>query len=412
MSVREVWAMDTFRTALTPFLNLEESRRVHSVTKARGVPESVVDYISDAEIQSINAKGETLLHRAVQSGIGARDTLNIIKINFEHFKNADRFGNTALHRAVMSYAKHETLVCLIEKYPESVDTLNDEGFSPLHLMVRAHVYQMGLERDSDEHSMQTFREQVSTDKNFYENTVTEFRSFLQRHPDNPHHGSQMWFSMYDTLQFLLQVHTLSFCTRDKTGNTVLHYCVNSLEFDEIYMQVPGRCPSCCVLENEEGNTVLDLIVSVVNEDNLTENTYSEVSCMPLAYSHRLTTGEKVILLSKNILLACPDLLHRHFLRDDSTGSWDSILGACRECDGMAFFLVTMCNDLLFEKDSDGEMAFREMDILGIRNHSEPNYVDMAEKDVLKNKDKIIKTYLKAAQSFDRIQRERLNKRCA
>jgi len=411
MSVPEVWCTHDFRTALTPFLNLEESRRVHSVTHARNAAVSVVDYVADAQIQSINAKGETLLHRAVQQGIGARDARKIIKINFEHFKNVDHLGNTALHRAVMSYARHETLLYLIKKYPESVNTLNREGFSPLHLIVRAHMYQLGLERDSDEHSIDTFRQQVSKDERFYQNTMKEFGSFLQRHPDNPRHGSKMWFSMHDTLEYLLCKHTLSFCTGDGSGNTVLHYCVYCLEFAEIYMRVPERCPSCCVVENDEGNTVLDLLVSSIDDDELEEGDYSDISCMPVAYSHRLTTGEKVILLSKNIIVARPDLLHRTYLRDASTQSWDSILGACKNCDGMALFLVTTCNDLLFEKDSRGEMAFRDM-IFRTLFDGEPGYTDMPEKNVLKNKSNIIRAYLSRVERMDKTHRPSLDKRCA
>jgi len=103
-----------------------------------------------------------------------------------------------------------------------------------------------------------------------------------------------------------------------------------------------------------------MLVYAINEDELENDQYSTAMCMPEAYSYCLTTPENVILLSKNILEVCPELLHGRFLRDFQSGSWETILGACKECDGMAYFLVRMCADLLFRENSSGEMPFRDM----------------------------------------------------
>ena len=119
---------DDVKTSLVPFLDLDGSRLLHSVTRGRETFVSVVDYISNANIHSINAEGETLLHRAVKKGIGPRDASKIVERSPEIVKQVDQSGNTALHRAVMSYARNETLAYLITANPESVNTLNNEGY--------------------------------------------------------------------------------------------------------------------------------------------------------------------------------------------------------------------------------------------------------------------------------------------
>jgi len=402
---------DDFKTSLVPFLDLEGSRLLHSVTCGRDSFVSVVDYISNANIHSINAEGETLLHRAVKNGIGPRDAGKIVERSPEIVNKVDHFGNTALHRAVMSYARNETLAYLITANPESVNTLNNEGFSPLHLIVRAHLLHMEFERELDVWLLPAFMRQVSTDECFRLNTIRQIDSFVQRREDKFKNGSTMCFSMYDTLQFLLEHHPLSFSTRDMDGNTVLHYCARSLEFDSIYMLIPSRCSACCEVVNAKGRTVLDMLVYEINKDELENDQYSTTICMPEAHSHFLTTPENVILLSKNILVVCPALLHGRFLRDFQSGSWETILGACKECDGIAYFLVRMCADLLFEENSSGEMPFVDMTFC-VMAPQHNNYSEMNKSAVLANKPAIIRAYLEQAERMDNLYRPRLKMRCS
>jgi len=403
--------IDDIKTNLVPFLDLEGSRLLHSVTRGGDDFVSVVDYISNAHIHSINAEEETLLHRAVKNGIGQRDAQKIVERNPQSVKQVDHCGNTALHQAVMFYARNETLAYLIKANPESVNTGNNEGFSPLHLIVRAHLYHMQFERKLNISSLPVFRRQVSTDSCFRQNTITKLDSFLQCRPDNYKKGLTVWFSMYDTLQFILDYHPLSFSTRDKNGNTVLHYCARFLEFDGIYMQIPSRCSACCEEVNAKGRTVLDMLVYAISEDKLENDQYSTAMCMPEAHSHCLTTPENVILLSKNILVVCPALLHGRFLRDFQSGSWETIFGACKECDGMAYFLVRMCADLLFEENSSGEMPFVNM-MFCVMAPQHNDYSEMNKSALLANKPAIIHAYLEQAERMDNLYQPRLKMRCS
>jgi hypothetical protein len=361
--------------------------------------------MSNAQIHSINAEGETLLHRAVKNGIGQRDARKIVERNPQIVKQVDHFGNTALHQAVMFYARNETLSYLITANPESVNTLNNEGFSPLHLMVRAHLYHMQFERDFDVSSIDDFGEKVSEDLCFRQNTFMKLDSFLKRCPENYENGSIVWFSMHDTLRFLLDHYPMAFSQHDSSENTVLHYCARFMEFDDIYMSIPSRCSACCEVVNARGQTVLDMLVYAIYEDELEDDDYSTTMCMPEAYSYRLTTPEKMILLSKNILQVCPALLHGHFLQHIQSGSWETILGACKECDGMAYFLVQMCPDLLFHENSSGEMAFRDMMfcVMGPRNK---DFSRFNKSQVLANKPAIIRAYLEPAEHMYNLNRLR------
>jgi len=402
---------DGFKKNLVPFLDLDGSRLLHSVTRGRENFVSVVDYISNSKIHSINGEGETLLHRAVKKGIGPRDASKIVERSPEIVDKVDQSGNTALHRAVMSYARNETLAYLITANPKSVNTLNNEGYSPLHLIVRAHLYHMQFERELDVSFLPDFNRIVSSDQCFRQNTITKLDSFLQCRPENYKNGSIMWFSMFDTLKFILDNYPQSFSTCDADGNTVLHFCASCLEFDRIYMLIPSCCPASCDVVNAKGYTALDMLVYLISEHDLEHDDYSTTMCMPEAYSICLTTPEKVILLSKNILRVCPKLLNGCFVRDSADKSWESILGACKKCEGMAYFLVQMCPDLLFRENSKGEMPFPDMKfrvIAALQNNSS----SIIKILVLAKKTAIIHAYLESAKKKDDLYRPYLEKKCS
>jgi len=163
--------------------------------------------------------------------------------------------------------------------------------------------------------------------------------------------------------------------------------------------------------NAKGRTALDMLVYSISEHEFEDDEYSTTMCMPEAYSHCLTTPEKVILLSKNKLIACPTLLHGLFLQDFDCESWESILTACKECDGMAYFLVQTCPELLFRENSSGEMPFPDKMfrvIAALHN----DFGKMKKSVVLANKPAIIRAYLEKAKYTDDLNRPYLEKRCS
>jgi len=99
---------DTF-CVLREHLDLSASKNLCLVCAKQNQTLSLPSYIASSELERRGENGENILHRAVQCGIGLLHAQKIIERNPNLVVETDNDGNTALHRAVMSFAMNGTL---------------------------------------------------------------------------------------------------------------------------------------------------------------------------------------------------------------------------------------------------------------------------------------------------------------
>jgi len=370
---------DTIVT-LRQYLDQNDAKNLCRICKRNNSTCSLVDYISDDKLYAVD-NGENFLHRAVRHGIGPTDAEKIVQRTRQFCtQSVDLNGNTALHRAIMSFARNDTLVYLISVNPSCVNTLNSEGFSPLHLIFRVYSFHMSYIRQMEQHEefkSDLFREIVSEDADFLQATKKIFANYVIPKQDNHESHTSPEFCMYSTLEYILQHFPQSFSRFDKNRQVVLHYAARVLEFDRIHAMIPAICPVSCNITDDYNHTPLQMIVREIYENNWTGLEISSFK-IPDKFIYGLQAPEYLILMVKLMIQSYPAVLDNSFI--DNT---IPIIEACENSVYLVYWLVQQHPRLLFQWNIDSDLAFQNVLI-----HFD-SYRQMARLNVIKSKHRII-----------------------
>jgi len=342
---------------LREHLDLRASKDLCLVCAKQNKTLLLPSYIASRKLEHRGENGENILHRAVRCGIGALHAQQIIQRNPDLLVDTDDDDNTALHRAVMSFARNDTLQYLMQANSDSVDQHNAAGFSPLHLIFRVHVFCMEYERilrDGDDFPTELFQQRVSNDKSFLLATQTAFATYTP-----PMDGSDDYpafeFSMYSTLRYALNHYPESFQKIDINGQVPLHYAACMVQFDDIHTLIPAACPPSCDITDFTGNTPLQMVVDQIhyNYGEMPTSNY----LLPQRFEYGMETPRYLVLMVKLMVQSCPVVLKSFFVENTLP-----IVEACENSDSLVLFLIKKYPDLLWQRNGEGDLAFHSIDI--------------------------------------------------
>jgi len=340
---------------LREHLDLSASKNLCLVCAKQNKTLSLPSYIASSELERRGENGENILHRAVQCGIGLLHAQKIIERNPNLVVETDNDGNTALHRAVMSFAMNGTLHYLMVANSDSINKHNVAGFSPLHLIFRVHVFCMECERilrEGGDFPTQLFETKVSNDRLFLLATQRAFETYK---PPIDDVYPAFEFSMYSTLKYALKLFPESFQNIDINGQVPLHYAACMVQFDAIHTLIPAACPASCNITDFEGNTPLQIVVHQIY-DNYGEMPTSKY-VLPKRFEYGMETPRYLVLMVKLMVESCPAGLDSFFVENTMP-----IVEACENSNSLVLFLIKTYPDLLWQLNGEDGFAFHSIDI--------------------------------------------------
>jgi ankyrin repeat protein len=354
----EIVTEDTVLT-IRKYLDLRASKALCLVCAKQNKTLSLPSYIANSELKRRDENGENILHRAVQCGIGVMHVEELIDRNPDLVCESDNDGNTALHRAVMSFAKNGTLHYMMVANSNSINKRNVAGFSPLHLIFRVHVFCMECERilrEGGDFPTQLFETKVSNDRLFLLATQRAFETYKPPIDEDDVYPA-FEFSMYSTLHYALKLFPESFQNIDINGQVPLHYAACMVQFDAIHTLIPAACPASCDITDFEGNTPLQIVVHQIY-DNYGEMPTSKY-VLPQRFEYGMETPRYLVLMVKLMVESCPAGLDSFFVENTMP-----IVEACENSNSLVLFLIKTYPDLLWQRNGEGELAFHSIDIPG------------------------------------------------